>query len=80
MKKFGKNSGVISLKRPGNEELIKEAYQGIRPAPGYPACPDHSEKEILFELLNTRENIGVELTESCNDSGRNCKWFLLRPS
>ena len=48
----------------GNEELIKEAYQGIRPAPGYPACPDHSEKEILFELLNTPQNIGVELTES----------------
>jgi 5-methyltetrahydrofolate--homocysteine methyltransferase len=48
----------------GNEELIKEAYQGIRPAPGYPACPDHSEKEILFELLNARQNIGVELTES----------------
>ena len=47
-----------------NEELIKEAYQGIRPAPGYPACPDHSEKEILFELLNARQNIGVELTES----------------
>ena len=48
----------------GNEELIKEAYRGVRPAPGYPACPDHSEKEILFELLNTQQNIGVELTES----------------
>ncbi|MED5311479.1 MAG: methionine synthase [Pseudomonadota bacterium] len=48
----------------GNEELIKEAYRGVRPAPGYPACPDHSEKEILFELLNTPQNIGVELTES----------------
>ena len=46
----------------GNEKLIKETYQGIRPAPGYPACPDHSEKEILFELLNTPQNIGVELT------------------
>ncbi len=47
-----------------NEELIKEQYQGIRPAPGYPACPDHSEKTTLFDLLNGTENTGVELTES----------------
>ena len=47
-----------------NEDLIKEAYQGIRPAPGYPACPDHSDKKILFELLKAQEEIGVELTES----------------
>jgi 5-methyltetrahydrofolate--homocysteine methyltransferase len=46
-----------------NEELIKERYQGIRPAPGYPACPDHSEKLILFELLNPTENAGIILTE-----------------
>ncbi|MCT4579936.1 MAG: methionine synthase [Flavobacteriales bacterium] len=47
-----------------NEELIKEKYRGIRPAPGYPACPDHTEKIGLFELLNATENTGVELTES----------------
>ena len=47
-----------------NEDLIRERYQGIRPAPGYPACPDHSEKTTLFELLNAEENIGVKLTES----------------
>ncbi|SDZ83505.1 methionine synthase [Microbulbifer marinus] len=46
-----------------NEELIKEAYQGIRPAPGYPACPDHSEKATLFKLLNAEQNAGVSLTE-----------------
>ncbi|MFD1145247.1 methionine synthase [Larkinella insperata] len=46
-----------------NEELIKEEYQGIRPAPGYPACPDHTEKATLFELLNAGE-VGIELTES----------------
>ncbi|GAB3340337.1 methionine synthase [Larkinella ripae] len=46
-----------------NEALIKEEYQGIRPAPGYPACPDHTEKATLFELLNAGE-IGIELTES----------------
>ena len=45
-------------------ELIREKYQGIRPAPGYPACPDHSEKETLFNLLNANEELGVELTEN----------------
>ncbi len=47
-----------------NEALIREKYQGIRPAPGYPACPDHTEKETLFELLNATENTGITLTES----------------
>ncbi len=47
-----------------NEKLIKEKYIGIRPAPGYPACPDHTEKKSLFELLSVNENIGVDLTES----------------
>ncbi len=47
-----------------NEEIIAEKYRGIRPAPGYPACPDHTEKEIIFKLLNATENIGVRLTES----------------
>ena len=48
-----------------NDELIKERYQGIRPAPGYPACPDHTEKRTIFELLGATEAIGLELTESC---------------
>jgi 5-methyltetrahydrofolate--homocysteine methyltransferase len=47
-----------------NEDLIKEKYQGIRPAPGYPACPDHTEKTTLFTLLDAQNQIGVELTES----------------
>ncbi|MCK0108611.1 methionine synthase [Flavobacteriaceae bacterium S0825] len=47
-----------------NEELIKETYKGIRPAPGYPACPDHLEKQTIWKLLNVKENIGVELTDS----------------
>ncbi len=47
-----------------NDSLIAEAYQGIRPAPGYPACPDHTEKEKLFELLNATQTTGIELTES----------------
>ncbi len=47
-----------------NEELIKESYKGIRPAPGYPACPDHLEKLTIWEVLQVEEQIGVQLTES----------------
>ena len=47
-----------------NQELIQEKYRGIRPAPGYPACPDHTEKQHLFELLQVEKNIGIQLTES----------------
>lgn len=47
-----------------NDELIKEKYQGIRPAPGYPACPDHTEKATLWQLLNAEEEIGLKITES----------------
>ncbi|MCL7764833.1 methionine synthase [Polaribacter sp. Z014] len=47
-----------------NDDLIKESYNGIRPAPGYPACPDHLEKETIWDLLKVEEKIGVTLTES----------------
>ncbi len=47
-----------------NDQLIREAYQGIRPAPGYPACPDHLEKKTIWEILEVEEMIGVKLTES----------------
>jgi 5-methyltetrahydrofolate--homocysteine methyltransferase len=47
-----------------NEALIREKYRGIRPAPGYPACPDHLEKTTLFRLLNATEEAGIILTES----------------
>src|SRR5262245_42636383 len=47
-----------------NEDLIKEKYRGIRPAPGYPACPDHTEKRTLFQLLDGEKATGVTLTES----------------
>ena len=56
------------IERPGqfnNNELIKEIYQGIRPAPGYPAQPDHTEKITLFKILDATASTGVELTESC---------------
>src|SRR5690606_24103805 len=47
-----------------NEELIKEKYDGIRPAPGYPACPDHTEKRGLFDLLHAEEHTGIVLSDS----------------
>jgi len=47
-----------------NDQLIKEEYKGIRPAPGYPACPDHLEKLTIWDVLQVKETIGVELTES----------------
>ena len=47
-----------------HQEIIRERYQGIRPAPGYPACPDHTEKRPLFDLLHAEQNAGIELTES----------------
>ena len=64
-----------------NEDLIKEKYTGIRPAPGYPACPDHTEKIKLFDLLNVTENIGIELTESLAMSppASVCGWYFAQP-
>jgi 5-methyltetrahydrofolate--homocysteine methyltransferase len=48
-----------------NEDMLKERFQGIRPAPGYPACPDHSEKRTLFDILDAETHTGISLTESC---------------
>ena len=56
--------GYAATENLSNEELIRENYQGIRPAPGYPACPDHTEKEAIWRLLNVDENTGMRLTES----------------
>src|SRR5207249_2344548 len=47
-----------------SEDLIKEKYRGIRPAPGYPACPDHTEKPVLWDLMNVENEAGIKLTES----------------
>ncbi|PCJ97423.1 MAG: methionine synthase [Flavobacteriaceae bacterium] len=56
--------GYAAKETLSNEELIKESYKGIRPAPGYPACPDHLEKIAIWELLGVEERIGVQLTDS----------------
>ena len=66
----------------GNDDLIKERYEGIRPAPGYPACPDHTEKLTLWRLLDVEQNTGIELTEGmamwpgASVSG----WYFSHPS
>ena len=56
--------GYASDEQLSNQQLIREQYRGIRPAPGYPSCPDHREKQTLFRLLEVEENIGITLTES----------------
>ncbi len=63
------------------EDLIKEKYLGTRPAPGYPACPDHTEKYKLFELLNATENTGITLTESLAmyPASSVCGWYFSHP-
>lgn len=64
-----------------NDELIKEQYKGIRPAPGYPACPEHTEKYKLFEMMEVTKNIGIELTESLAMSppASVCGWYFAHP-
>jgi 5-methyltetrahydrofolate--homocysteine methyltransferase len=64
-----------------NEQLIREEYSGIRPAPGYPACPDHTEKYKLFELLGGETNTGIHLTESLAmyPAASVCGWYFAHP-
>lgn len=62
--------GYAVVEALANDDLIKEAYQGIRPAPGYPACPDHTTKGDIFNLLNVEDGIGMSLTEN----------FAMRPA
>ncbi|HHE64801.1 MAG TPA: methionine synthase, partial [Bacteroidetes bacterium] len=64
-----------------NKALIKENYMGIRPAPGYPACPDHTEKVKLFDLLEAEKHTGVSLTESLamNPVSSVCGWYFSHP-
>ena len=64
-----------------NEALIAEKYQGIRPAPGYPACPDHTEKATLFKLLDATNNAGIILTEgfSMYPAAAVSGWYFSHP-
>ncbi|HNE94001.1 MAG TPA: vitamin B12 dependent-methionine synthase activation domain-containing protein, partial [Chitinophagaceae bacterium] len=73
--------GYVKEESLTNEDLIKEKYQGIRPAPGYPACPDHTEKNKLFSLLNATENTGIVLTEhfAMYPASSVCGWYFSNP-
>jgi 5-methyltetrahydrofolate--homocysteine methyltransferase len=73
--------GYVTDEQLDNEQLIGEEYMGIRPAPGYPACPDHTEKYKLFNLLKAHDNAGIELTESLAmfPASSVCGWYLANP-
>jgi 5-methyltetrahydrofolate--homocysteine methyltransferase len=73
--------GYVPDETLNNEALIKEAYQGIRPAPGYPACPDHTEKYKLFALLDATNQTGISLTESLAmfPASSVCGWYFAHP-
>jgi 5-methyltetrahydrofolate--homocysteine methyltransferase len=73
--------GYDTAENLSNEELIKEQYNGIRPAPGYPACPDHTEKYKLFNLLGGEKNTGITLTESLAmyPASSVCGWYFAHP-
>jgi 5-methyltetrahydrofolate--homocysteine methyltransferase len=73
--------GYVTDEHLTNDELIHEKYLGIRPAPGYPACPDHTEKYKLFDLLNATETVGITLTESLAmfPASSVCGWYFANP-
>ncbi len=73
--------GYVKDEQLTSEQLIKEQYIGIRPAPGYPACPEHTEKYKLFDLLKATENTGIYLTESLAmyPAASVCGWYFSHP-
>ena len=64
-----------------NDQLIKEKYQGIRPAPGYPACPSHEEKDKIWSLLKVEQKTGISLTETraMYPASSVCGWYFSHP-
>ena len=64
-----------------NEELVRESYKGIRPAPGYSACPDHTEKDKIWTLLDVKKSIAVSLTETRAmwPGASVCGWYFSHP-
>jgi len=73
--------GYVPTESLSHEDLVREKYQGIRPAPGYSACPDHLEKKTLFDLLEVEKNIGVTLTQSMAMSPASSVsgWYFAHP-
>ena len=74
--------GYVKNESFSNEDLIKEKYQGIRPAPGYPACPNHAEKDKIWKLLNVEKNIHISLTENkaMYPEASICGWYFSHPN
>jgi 5-methyltetrahydrofolate--homocysteine methyltransferase len=73
--------GYAPEERLGGDQLVEEKYRGIRPAPGYPACPDHTEKATLWKLLDADRTTGIELTESfaMYPTAAVSGWYLSHP-
>ena len=73
--------GYAADEKLSNDEFIKEKYKGIRPAPGYPACPDHTEKQTLWKLLDVEKHTGISLTESfaMNPAASVSGWYFAHP-
>ena len=76
-----KDWGYSAQENFNNNDLIKEEYIGIRPAPGYPSCPDHSEKDKIWKLLDVKKNAGIGLTESraMDPASSVCGWYFSHP-
>ena len=73
--------GYANCESLNNDELIKEKYQGIRPAPGYPACPNHDEKDKIWKILDVEKNIQISLTENkaMYPEASICGWYFSHP-
>ena len=73
--------GYVADEKLSDNEIIKEKFEGIRPAPGYPACPDHTEKQKIWDLLNVEKNTGMTLTESfaMNPAASVSGWYFAHP-
>ena len=73
--------GYVPDEKLSKHELIKEKYVCIRPAPGYPACPDHSEKDKIWEILSVEKNTGISLTETLAmyPAASVCGWYFSHP-
>jgi len=80
-KRARESSGFGKTENLSMADIIREKYRGVRPAPGYPACPDHTEKPILFDLLNATGTTGITLTESCamNPASSVSGWYFNHP-
>ena len=73
--------GYVPNENLSNDDIIKEKYNGIRPAPGYPACPDHTEKQKIWNLLDVEKHTGISLTESyaMNPAASVSGWYFTHP-